>query len=306
MKSSKLPVNTAAIQKIVFYTLFIMLFTQPSLFAQDLMDLLEEESVDPITYTTATFKATRIINGHSIERMPEGQLDFRIHHRFGRLNDGAYELWGLDHANIHFGLDYGFTDWLMLGVGRGTYEKSFDGLAKFSILRQSSGSKNMPVSLTFLSTMALNSLKWADPEQQNYFSSRMAYTFQVLAARKFSERLSLQIMPTIVHKNLVQTELDMNDMYSMGFGGRFKITKRLAFNAEYFYVYRPQYSSARGVYYDSFSVGLDIETGGHVFQLVFTNSQPMIEKGFITETTGNWLDGDIHFGFNISRVFALK
>jgi hypothetical protein len=270
------------------------------------MDLLDEETGNQIVYTTATFKSTRIINGHSIERMQVGQLDFRIHHRFGTLNSGAYELWGLDQANIHLGLEYGITNWIMIGIGRGTYQKTFDGFLHFSILRQSSGKKTMPISLSAYTTMAINSLKWEDPEQENYFSSRLAYTFHVMIARKLSERLSLQLSPSLVHKNMVETLLDANDLFSIGVGGRFKLTKRLSINGEYYYVFRPQYSTDPDLYHNSLSLGLDVETGGHVFQLLITNSQPMVEKGFITETTGNWLDGGIRFGFNISRVFALK
>ncbi len=273
--------------------------------AQDLMDLLEEESQVEINYTTATFKSTRIINGHSIERMPEGQLDFRIHHRFGTVNSGAYEFFGLDQANMHLSLEYGATDWFMFGIGRGTYQKTVDGFAKFSILRQSTGTINMPVSLSAYGTMAVNSLKWAEPERTNYFSSRLTYTFHLLVARKFSERFSLQVTPTVIHKNLVPTELDNNDIFALGAGGRFKITKRISFNSEYFYVFQPDYQSNAGQYHNSFSAGFDLETGGHVFQIMLTNSTPMIEKGFITETTGQWRDGDIHLGFNISRVFSL-
>jgi opacity protein-like surface antigen len=271
---------------------------------EDLMDMLDKETGEQTDYTSATFKSTRIMNGHSIERMPRGELDFRISHRFGRLNSGAYELWGLDQANIHFGLDYGITDWLMAGVGRGTYEKTFDGFIKLSPLRQSKGAKNMPVSVSLFASTALTSVKWANPERTNYFSSRLSYVYQVLVARKFNQRFSAQITPTLVHRNLVATELDPNDVFALGAGGRVKITNRISFNAEYYYVFKHKDYLSSPVY-NPLSVGFDIETGGHVFQLIFTNSLAMIEKGFITETTGRWLKGDIHFGFNISRVFML-
>lgn len=270
---------------------------------EDLMNMLEEETGEQTDYTSATFKSTRIMNGHSIERMPQGQLDFRISHRFGRINSGAYELWGLDQANIHFSLEYGITDWLMAGVGRGTYEKTFDGYLKFSPLRQSKGARNMPVSVSLFASTAVNSLKWTDPERTNYFSSRLSYVYQILIARKFNQRFSAQITPSMVHKNLVPTELDPNDMFALGFGGRIKLTNRISFNAEYYHVFKSDYLSES--VYDPLSIGFDIETGGHVFQLIFTNSLAMIEKGFITETTGQWGKGDIHFGFNLSRVFML-
>jgi hypothetical protein len=277
-----------------------------SIFAQDdLMNLLNENAPAEINYTTATFKSTRIMNGHSIEKMAPGQLDVRIHHRFGTLNSGAYNLWGLDQANVHFSLEYGILKWLMIGAGRGTYEKTFDGFAKFTILRQSTGAKEMPVSLSAFSSVAINSLKWTDTERTNYFSSRLSYVAQVLVARKFSPALSFQLTPSYVHRNMVPTELDPNDLFAVGAGGRMKLSKRISVNAEYYYVINPKDYMSQQIY-NPLSVGVDIETGGHVFQILLTNSVAMIEKGFIGETTGSWSKGDIHLGFNISRVFNLK
>ena len=162
----------------------------------------------------------------------------------------------------------------------------------------------MPVSVSLFASTAVNSLKWSDPERTNYFSSRLSYVFQVLVARKFNQRFSAQITPSLVHKNLVPTELDPNDMFALGFGGRIKLTNRISFNAEYYHVFKSDYLSES--IYDPLSIGFDIETGGHVFQLIFTNSLAMIEKGFLTETTGQWGKGDIHFGFNVSRVFSFS
>lgn len=288
-------------------SLTLFLFLIPAgIFAQDdLMNLLNENAPKETNITTATFKSTRIMNGHSIERMPAGQLDVRISHRFGRLNSGAYEFFGLDQANMHLSLEYGIFNWLMAGVGRSNYEKTFDGFTKFSILRQSSGEKVMPISLSLFSSVALKSLKWTDPTRTNYFTSRLSYVGQVLIARKFNQTFSLQLTPSYVHRNLVATELDPNDLYALGAGGRMKLTKRISLNAEYYYLANPKSYMSQKVY-DPLSVGIDLETGGHVFQFIFTNSRAMIEKGFIGETTGNWLKGDIHFGFNISRVFTLK
>jgi hypothetical protein len=288
------------------FILFVLFSS--GLFAQeDLMNLLNQNSVSETNFTTATFKSTRIINGHSIEKMPPGQLDFRISHRFGTLNSGAYNLYGIDGpANIHFSLEYGITNWLMVGIGRGTYEKTFDGFTKFSILRQSAGAIEMPFSLSVLTSAALNSLKWSDPTRTNYFSSRLSYVAQLLIARKFNQEFSFQVSPTYVHRNLVLTELDPNDLYAIGAGGRIKLSKRISFNAEYYYVINGNNKYLSQPVYNPLSVGVDIETGGHVFQIMLTNSLAMIEKGFIGETTGQWKHGDIHLGFNISRVFTLK
>jgi hypothetical protein len=278
----------------------ILMFAQ-----EDLMNLLNKDSKPEINYTTATFKSTRIMNGHSVEKMPPGQLDVRISHRFGRINSGAYEFFGLDQANIHLGLEYGILKWLMVGAGRGTYEKTFDGFTKFTLLRQSSGARIMPVSVSVLTSVAIKSVKWADPARPNYFSSRLSYVSQIFIARKISQSFSLQLSPSYVHRNLVSTELDPNDLWAIGAGGRMKLSKRISFNAEYYYLANSGNYMSQKVY-NPLSVGFDIETGGHVFQLIFTNSVAMIEKGFIGETTGNWLKGGIHFGFNISRVFTLK
>ncbi len=291
-------------KRLVLATCLSFIFA--GMFAQnDLMALLNDSTAKVINYTTATFKSTRIMNGHSIERMAPGQLDFRISHRFGTLNSGAYEFFGLDQANTHFSLEYGILKWLMAGVGRGTYEKTFDGFTKFSILRQSTGAREMPVSVSLFSSVAINTLKWQDPERKNYFSSRLTYVGQILVGRKINELLSVQLTPSYVHRNLVPTELDPNDLWAIGAGGRMKVSKRISFNAEYFYtINQNPYSTPK--YYNPLTLGVDIETGGHVFQLLFTNSLAMIEKGFIGETTGRWKKGDIHFGFNISRVFTLK
>jgi hypothetical protein len=285
---------------------FLFFLVPLGIFAQDdLMNLLDKDAPKEINYTTATFKSTRIMNGHSIERMPEGQLDVRISHRFGTLNSGAYNFFGLDQSNIHLGLEYGITNWLMVGVGRSEFEKTFDGFTKFSILRQSTGLKEMPVSVSVVTSIALKTLKFPDQTRTNYFTSRLAYVAQILVARKISEAISIQVTPSYVHRNLVATELDPNDIWALGAGARLKLTKRVSLNGEYFYIANPK-TYMNPQIYNPLSLGFDIETGGHVFQLFFTNSLGMTEKQFIGATTGQWKKGDIHFGFNISRVFTLK
>jgi hypothetical protein len=266
----------------------------------DLLSLLGDE--EETTYTTASFKANRVINLHSLENSAAGVMDIKIGHRFGFINQGAYELFGLDNATIRIGADVGLTDHLMIGVGRSSFEKTYDGFAKLKLLRQSSGKRNMPFTVALLGSAALKTIRFSDPDRENYFSSRMYYTGQLIIGRKFSDAFSMQISPTIVHRNLVSTIDEQNDVLAIGVAARQKLTKRLSINVEYVYVLPDQILDT---YENSLSVGFDIETGGHVFQLHFTNSTSMIEKGFVTETSGNWLDGDIHFGFNISRVFTL-
>ncbi len=273
----------------------------------DLNQMLEEEQKkeekDKIRYTEATFKSTRIINGHSIEVTQKGIMDFRIAHRFGTINGGFYDLFGLDNASMRMSFDFGVTPRLMLGVGRSTYQKQYDVFFKYKLLRQSSGKRNMPISLAWMSSAMLQTMKWTDTIRPNYFSSRMYYAHQVIVARKFSESTSIQLMPTLVHYNLVKLAGDPSDVIAIGIGGRQKISPRVSINAEYYYQV-PGFQMPNTT--NSFSLGVDIETGGHVFQLHFTNSRGMTERTFISETAGKWGKGDILFGFNISRVFTLK
>ena len=270
---------------------------------EDLLSLIEEDSSEITNYTSSSFKATRVINLHSLENMAAGELDIRIHHRFGFLSGGIYDLFGLDDATIRLGADYGITDRLMIGVGRSSYEKTYDGFIKYKLLRQSTGAKKMPVTMALFSSMAIKTLKPSDPTRENYFSSNLYYAFQVILGRKFSEAFTLQLSPSLVHRNLVETAAEANDVLACGIAGRIKLSKRVSLNSEYIYVLPDQLAEG---YYNSFSIGFDIETGGHVFQLHFSNSTSMIEKGFIAENVGRWADGDVHFGFNISRVFNVK
>lgn len=272
-------------------------------FAQDddLLALLGEEE-ETVNYTTASFKTSRVINMHSLENTAKGVLDLKISHRFGFLSGGFYDLFGLDAATMRFGFDYGITDRLMVGWGRSTVQKSYDGFVKYKFLRQSTGKKEVPITLAAVSTIAVNTLAWQIPDRKNYFTSRLYYTHQIIIGRKFSDAFTLQLVPSVVHRNLVKTVEESNDVYSLGVAFRQKLNNRLAVNGEYFYVFPNQLANG---FNHSLSIGFDIETGGHVFQLHFTNSTAMIEKGFIAETSGNWLNGDIHFGFNVSRVFTV-
>lgn len=280
----------------------LFILTSSTLLAQDdLMGELENMQGEQIDYTIATFKGSRVINGHSVEMRSPGVLEFLISHRFGRLNSGAYEFFGLDEANIRLGLEYGLLPGLNIGIGRSSFEKTFDGFLKYKLLRQSSGARVMPVSAVFFTSVALNSLR-APVDRPMDFSERLVYTYQLLLARKFSDKFSLQISPTLIHWNIVPEPDDENDQISLGVAGRYKLTGSVALNLEYHYRLNPFDNNT----YNSLAIGFDIETGGHVFQLHLTNSRAMIEKGFINETTGDFFDGDLHFGFNISRVFQLK
>lgn len=252
-------------------------------------------------YVEATFKSTHLINGHSIETTKGGLLDFRISHRFGLINSGSYNFFGLDNATERLGLDYGITNNISVGIGRSTFQKQMDGFVKAKLLRQSTGPHASPVSITGLAAVIIKTLKDSDPNIKRSTSDKTSYTYQLIIARKFSSSTSIQLMPTMVHYNLVPLANDPNDLYSLGIGARQKLSKRLSLTAEYYY----QFNQFSG-YYNSLALGVDIETGGHVFQLHFTNSTGLTESTFINQTSGKWGNGDIHFGFNISRVFKIK
>lgn len=288
----------------LYLLLPFLLFIQTSLQAQDDLESMLNDLVGEQTeYAKYAFKSTRIINAHSIENVAAGVLDFRILHRFGSINGGAYELFGLDQANVRFSFDYGITDRLMVGVGRSNVGKEYDGFVKYKILRQSSGKKSFPFSMSYVGGTVYNSLKWLDtalPEPPA--SYRLNYYHQLLFARKFSESFTLQISPTLVHRNWVETRNQENDVYAIGVGGRFKLSNRIATTFDYWYVVNKPTPN----HVNTLSLGFDIETGGHVFQLHFTNNRGMNEKQFITEGNGDWLKGDIQFGFNLSRVFTIR
>lgn len=278
----------------------------------DLLSILgEEPTTDRVR---ASFKTTRLVNGHSIENTGPGVLDFKISHRFTALNFNTpweifYDWFGLDGATVRIGLDYGITDRLMVGIGRSSKEKMVDGFLKYRILWQSTGKRVMPISLSYFTDVEIKTLRFANPDRENFFSHRLYYTHQLLIARKFNERLTLQLMPTLVHRNLVATTRDKNDVFAIGAAGRIKLTRRVTLNAEYYYV--PEGQIVSQPYANALAVGFDIETGGHVFQLHFTNATDMVYKGFVAETGQDWFfkNGEgrtgVRFGFNISRVFTI-
>ena len=287
--------------RIVLFLAGISLFHLHAFAQDDLMDLLDDGE-EATNFVSATFKGTRIINGHSTETRGAGNMDVIFMHRFGKINSGAYNLWGLDEAWIRLGVEYSISDDFTIGIGRSSFEKTYDGFLKYKFLKQRTGANPFPFTATGFVSMAINTLKSPDPDIEIKFSSRVSYTYQVLMARKFNEKLSIQLSPTLVHHNLVETPEENNDIFALGFSGRHKISRRMAILLEYYYQFN---NNTQETNYNPLGIGLEIETGGHVFQLVFANSQAMIEKQFITETSGDFFNGDIHFGFNIVRSFQL-
>ena len=284
--------------KKIFLTAFLILASL-QLSSQDLLDILELEAPVTENIVSATFKGTRIVNGHSIENRKNKELEFIISHRFGRVNTGFEELFGLDQANIRFALEYGLTDDLTAGLGRSSFEKTYDGYLKYSLLKQKTGANAFPFAVSLFGSIAAKSQK-AIAGNERTFAESLFYVGQVLIAKKVNSSLSIQVTPTYVHRNLATIAADPHDIFALGFGTRVKLSKRVSLNAEYYQQFQKLTSiNAR----NSLAFGVDIETGGHVFQIILSNAITMVEKSFITETTGNFFGGDIHLGFNLSRTF---
>jgi hypothetical protein len=270
----------------------------------DLLSLVDKKDEKKKEYIRNAFKSTRVINGHSIEFLGKGVLDVRILHRFGPVSGGFANLYGLDQANMRFGFDYGVLKSLTVGVGRSNAGKEWDGFIKFRPIWQSTGGTwPWPISVVLITGITIGTTPWAEPTRKNFFTSRMAFYNEIVIGRKFNERFSLQLSPTFVHRNIVALSTEANDVYALGIGARFKLSRRTAFVADYHYIVT---GPDKNSYKNPLSVGFDIETGGHVFQLHFSNATGMNEKAFITNTTNSWGKGEIRFGFNLSRVFTVS
>lgn len=257
------------------------------------------------------FYGTRAINLMTSTQVGKKVLAYRISHRFGPVNSGLYNLIGLDGpANISLAFDYGLTDDLMIGVARDGWNKTFNGFAKYNILNQTTDGST-PLTLAVYGRANLISLRDdAAPNQYDPFANRVSYITQVMVSRRFGERLAFQIAPTFIHHNLVNRTTDANSIVAVSALGQFKINKRLGVSGEYTYVVTSNViTDATGANVtnraNSASIGLDIVTGGHVFQICLTNSAPINEAFALPYTFSKWFDGDFRLGFNISRKFWL-
>ena len=291
------------IMKYLLSILVLILLSNPVHSQEDLLKELEASQPEETDYTIQTFKGTRIGNGHSVETKPQGALEFIINHRFGALYESE-NLYGLDYAFIRLGLEYGITNNLGIGVGRSSLTKEYDSYLKYKVLKQSSGAHSFPFTMTlFGGFYYINSHTGI---YESYTSQdRMAYAAQALIARKFSPAISFQISPTLLHRNAVNQDEAVNDLFALGFGGKIKITRSVSLNLEY---YARVNEKEDNPYYNPYAVGIDIETGGHVFQMVFTNSTGAMERLMLTQTGDPLSDehpNPIHFGFNITRTFQL-
>jgi len=282
--------------------IIVLVSLQINVFAQSLEELVDETYKDSTENkeTFATFKSVRLINSHTIKNPAKNEFNFLIQHRFGYLTEGFSEMFGLDDANLRIGFEYGLFDKLALGYGRSTFKKNYDIYAKYKLLSQNNQEKLIPFSMSILGVTNISSAKKPYASQDFLFTHRLSYTLQVLIARKFNNAISIQLMPTYIHRNLSPSINDANDLFAIGIGGRIKFTNRLAFTYEYHYSLPDMISEA---YVNPLSLGIDIETGGHVFQLFFTNASATYDAGFIPETSSDWLNNEIRFGFNLLRTF---
>ena len=284
----------------IISSLLVMLCIATTAYGQeDIFDTLDDVQEESNNYATAFFKSTRVVNSPSIELTAPGVMNFVVQHRFGTVNNGLYDLFGIDNSEVRLSFDFGITPWLMVGIGRSGLDKTYDLNAKAQVLRQQTGKKNIPVSVAFYGGTYYKTLKSSLPLTA---ANRTSYLGQVIIARKFSSSLSVQVSPTFVHSNLVSTKDVDNDVLALGFGARQKLSKRVSLNVDY--VYRMPGNFEQGTY-NSLAFGVDIETGGHVFSLHLTNSRGMFDKSYVTETTGDLANGDLYFGFNINRVFTV-
>jgi hypothetical protein len=281
--------------------LTIALFVCSILFSVNLQsqDLLKgvEDSVPTTEKVTGAFKSTRVINAHSVEMLHKGDLDFRIMHRFGFISSGIKQLYGLDAASMRISFDYGLSDNTTIGLGRSTFRKELDLFVKQRILQQSTGRKSIPFSLV----LAAGGLVWTEESfalVKPGFGDRSSYYVQLVAGRKFSSSFSMQLSPILVHSGSPVNTGDDQTIFAMGGGARLKVSRRMALTLDYHHPFGNLSGST-----DPLSVGVDIETGGHVFQLQFSNATGMNERAYIMQTTGNFFKGDIRFGFNLSRIF---
>jgi hypothetical protein len=316
-------------QKLTFKTAAIICgFTMLSISAfsqDDMLSLLDSiPTKKKSERTTATFKGSKIIIAQTTETVKKGTMDFNVAHSFGNIgkesNGGVHTLYGLDNiADVRIGFDFGITNDLTLGIGRSKQKELIDGLIKWRLLNQTTNN-HVPFSLAVYCDMAYN------PQQASTFYNgvdpksitqkdmhRISYVSQLIIARKFNWRFSMELLPTYHHRNYVlgsinpgNGAIETNDLFSLGAGLRLKLTNRVAIIADYYYISSAfRENNTATPFFPPLGLGLEIDTGGHIFHLTFTNCAGIIENNYIPNTTDDWLKGGYKFGFNISRVFNL-
>lgn len=260
---------------------------------EDLLSQLDKEEVS--TEVTSVFKSMKIINLESTKLAAKGDFYFIASHRFGSIKGGGYDLFGLDQANTNFRFTYGLTKGLTISASRGSFNKTYDATIKYNLKTQT---LDFPVTIVGYNGVAFNTMRTVGYTLSN--TQRTSYVNQLLISRKFSNNFSFEVAPTFFHENFVINDAQQNSQFAFGLGGRYKITSRLSLNVDYAYHFNRALINR---FQNPLSIGVDIETGGHVFQLHFTNARTMNETSFLGSAEGNWSKADVFFGFNIVRVF---
>ena len=301
----------------IFFSIILVLFSISCFAQDDLLDMLKEESIaNNNSIIFATWKTMKLVNIHSTEIVKRNALDFRVTHRFGNIGaesgGGVHTFYGLDNSSdIRISFDYGLTEKWQIGIGRSKYKEIVDLSTKYKLLVQ----KEKKAPLTIVAFGAVSVTPQRDPDSRyNDWQNRLTYFTQVLFARKFGQRLSIELAPGVIHRNMVtkvldgngKTLTDENTNFTLSAGARYMITKRVGIIVDYVHTFsgfRSNFGPQN--YYDPFGVGVEIETGGHVFHLTLTNAPAIIENAYMPETADSWAKGGIKLGFNISRVFQL-
>ncbi len=278
---------------------FTILLSIPllSLSQEDLINEIDNDTIDK-DYTIAAFKGLKIVNFESTKLTSKNEFTLVISHRFGSIENGFDSFFGLDDAVTRINFIYGISDGLNISVSRSSFQKIYEGAIKYRLLRQQNN--GFPFTVVGYNSILINTALEEENLPKLEFKHRLGYTFQILMSRKINEKLSLELAPTIFHDNYVALNDQENTQYALGFGGRYKLGKRWALNADYGWHLNRASSSP---FNNPLSIGIDLETGGHVFQMHFSNAQAMNTNGFLSQASGNWSDGNIYFGFNLSRVF---
>ncbi len=263
----------------------------------DLLNEIDTDSLDS-DFETAAFKGLKIVNFESTKMVSNKELYFVVSHRFGSVKTGIKDFFGLDQAVTRLNLIYGISDGINIGVSRSSFQKTYEASLKLRLLRQKKG--GLPFTLVLFNSILINTALDEDELPKLEFENRLGYSTQALLSSKLNKNFSIQVIPTLFHDNLITLDQQDNTQYAIGLGGRHKLTKRWSINLDYgWHLNRASNSPFK----NPLSIGFDLETGGHVFQLHFTNAQPMNVNTFLGQATGDWGDGDVFFGFNLSRVF---
>lgn len=285
------------ISKITFLVFF--LFSVGVTNAQDdLFKELDNDSIEKKEIETSAFKGLQVCTMQSTKLASKGEWYFLVAHRFGDLTEGFDNFFGLDNALTKIGGLYGATDWLTLGLSRQTYNRIYELTIKYKFANQEVN--GFPLTIVGYNTMDINSNLSEEEFPYLKTSNRFAFSAQLPISRKFSNAFSLELNPIFIRKNLYEPLFEKADNFLLALGGRYKISKRISLNAEYAFRLNAKETS---FYHNPVTVGMDVETGGHVFQLVFSNSQPMNDVSYFTNATGIADGKGIYFGFNLYRVF---